>query len=102
MTFLRNIVVKYLEESLHKIKTGECELTDDEAIDIISVIAHQAVSREEACETINVNNSRFSKLLDEGKIPQGRKRKGWRELRWYRDELIKSIYHNKKKNINNP
>jgi hypothetical protein len=40
MTFLRNIVVKYLEESLHKIKTGECELTDDEAIDIISVIAH--------------------------------------------------------------
>lgn len=98
MTFLENIVVKYLKETANKIEQGKCELTDDEAIDIMSVIAHQAVSKDEACSIINVNKSRFGELMSKGDIPQGRKRRGWKELRWYKDELLKVIFKRRKQN----
>lgn len=97
MTFLESTVVKYLKETTHKIESGECALTDDEAMDIISVVAHQAVSKDEACSIVNVNRSRFGELMGEGKIPKGRKRRGWKELRWYKDELLKAIFNMKRK-----
>ena len=97
MTFLENTVVKYLEETAQKIRKGECEVTDDEAMDIISVIAHQAVSKDEACSIININKSRFGELMDKGVIPKGRKRRGWKELRWYKDELLKAWLSIKRK-----
>ena len=97
MTFLENTVVQYLEDIARKIRQGKCELTEDEAIDIMSTIAHIAVSKDEACSIVNVNKSRFGELMSEGKIPKGRKRRGWKELRWYKDELIKSIFNNKRK-----
>ena len=97
MTFLENTVVKYLEDTALKIKQGKCELTEDEAIDIMSTIAHIAVSKDEACTIINANKSRFYELINEGKVPQGRKRRGWKELRWYKDELLKYLSNNKRK-----
>ena len=96
MTFLKSMVVKYLKETLHKIEKGDCELTDDEAMEILSVIAHQAVSKDEACSIVNLNKSQFGKLMSEGKLPEGKKRRGWNELRWFKDELIKSIYNTKR------
>jgi len=35
--------------------------------------------------------------MDEGKIPKGRKRRGWKELRWYKDELLKAVFNMKRK-----
>ena len=93
MTFLKSMVIRYLKESIDKIQKGDCELTDDEAMEILSVIAHQAVSKDEACDIVNLNKSQFGKLMSEGKLPKGKKRKGWTELRWFKDELIKSIYN---------
>lgn len=91
MTFLENVVVKYLREVAAKIEQGNCNVTDDQAMDIISVIANEELSKAQACEFLNVNRSRFGELIAEGRIPKGRKIKGFNELRWRKSDLIKVI-----------
>lgn len=93
MTFLESSVVKQLKEVASNIEQGKCELTEEEAIDIVSCIAHISVSKEQACNYLNVHKSRFGQLVQEGKVPKGRKQKGWKELKWYKDELIKALYN---------
>ena len=35
-----------------------------------------------------IGKSKFDELVRSGKIPKGRKIRGFKELRWYRDELM--------------
>mgnify|MGYP006872971094 FL=1 len=74
-----------------RFKAGTSELTENEAIDILSVVVHQPISREEVCDIANINNSKFYDLVMLGKLPAGRKRRGFKELYWYKDEIIKAI-----------
>lgn len=71
----------------HKIKDGSCVLSVEEQSDILSAICHTPLKKEEACEFLNLKRSRFDDLVREGKIPRGRKRKHYKELVWYEDEL---------------
>lgn len=70
-----------------RIKAGTSELTENEAIEVLRACIHEPMSREQVCDYLNVNNDKFYKLVSTGKIPQGRKRRGFKELYWYRDEL---------------
>ncbi len=88
MNIVTKLVIKELEELLGKIKSGNCELTEEESMDILKAIAHQSLSKYQACQFLNISTSRFSELMAEGKIPKGRKVQGFNELRWYKDELI--------------
>ena len=83
----KKLVSKYLREAADKIDAGSCELTESEAMDILSVISHQAMSKEEACIYLNIKRSRFDDLVKEGKLPKGKKVRGYKELRFYKDEL---------------
>ena len=60
-------------------------------MDIMGIIAHESLSKEQACRHLNVSRSRFDDLIREKKLPKGRKVSGFKELRWYRDELEKAI-----------
>ena len=84
---LTKLVTKFLRETADKIETGNCELSDSEAMDIMSILSHQAMSKEDACIYLNLSRSRFDDLVREGKIPKGRKRRGFKELVFYKDEL---------------
>lgn len=75
----------------NKIKAGTSELTEDEAVHLMSVVTHQPMAREEACDYINVNPNKFYDLITLGKLPKGRKRKSLKEKVWYKDELDKAI-----------
>ena len=83
----KKLVVKYLEEAIQMIKDDDCELSDTEAMDIVKVIAHRPMSKEQACSYLNLSRSRFDDLVRERKIPRGKKRVGFKELYWYQDEL---------------
>lgn len=83
----RKLVVKYLREAADRIDAGTSEITESEAMDIMKVIAHEAMSKEQACIYLNISRSRFDDLVREKKIPKGRKIAGYKELRWYKDEL---------------
>lgn len=87
MLALKRMIVKLLRETADKIDAGTCELSEQEAVEIMSAISHRVLSKEQACEFLTLQRSRFDDLVREGRIPRGRKRRGFKELIWYEDEL---------------
>ena len=85
--FLKRQIVRALKETADKIEAGNCELSESEAMDIMSVLSHQVMSKEDACIYMNMSRSKFDDLVRERKLPKGRKRRGFKELVWYKDEL---------------
>ena len=85
--FLKRVVTKLLRETANKIDSGNCELNEEQAMDIMSVLGHEVLSKDEACSYLNLSRSRFDDLVREGKIPKGKKRRGFKELIFYKDEL---------------
>lgn len=85
--FLKRIVTKLLRETADKIDSGNCELDEEQAMDIMSVLGHEVLSKDEDCSYLNISRSRFDDLVREGKLPRGRKRRGFKELIFYKDEL---------------
>ena len=83
----RKLVVKYLREIANKIDAGTSEIDETEAIEIMKVIAHRPLSKEQACRYLNISRPKFDNLIREGKLPKGRKRVGLKELSWWQDEL---------------
>ena len=87
MTSFKDLVVKYLREVADKIDVGTSEISESQAIDILRIVAHEVMSKEQACNYLNLSRSRFDDLIREKKLPKGKKRTGFKELIWYKDEL---------------
>ena len=87
MLDFRKLVVKYLRDVADKMDAGTSEVTESQAIDILRIVAHEAMSKEQACNYLNLSRSRFDDLVRERKIPKGQKRIGFKELVWWKDEL---------------
>lgn len=87
MEKLKKMIVKMLRETAMKIERGDCELSSSEAMEIMSVLSHEALSKEGACRHLNISRSKFDDMVREGTMPRGRKRVGFKELYWYKDEL---------------
>lgn len=56
-------------------------------MDVISMLSHTPLSKDQACSHLNMSRSKFDELIREGKIPPGKKVRGFKELRWYVDQL---------------
>ena len=93
----KRLVTKYLREAADNIEVGNSELSESEAMDIMKVIAHQSMSKSQACSYLNLSVPRFDQLVTLNQIPKGRKIVGYKEKRWYLDELERCKYRNKKK-----
>ena len=88
MEFLRKIVVKYLREVADKIDKGNSHLTEEQSIRLISILADEELSKDQACSFLNIQRSRFDNLVRQGVLPKGRKVRGFKELRWNKRDLI--------------
>lgn len=73
------------------LKAGNSNMTEEEAIDLLDNFAHIQISREEVCQEMNINNSKFYDLVNLKRIPAGRKRRGFKELYWWKDEIREAI-----------
>lgn len=87
MKALLKMITKALRDTADKIDAGSCELTESEAMDILSIVAHNSMSKDSACRYLNISRSQFDSYVREGRMPKGRKVVGYKELRWYQDEL---------------
>ena len=88
---LVRLLVRMLRDVADKIEGGNCELSETEASDIMEAISHKAMSKEEVCTYLNMSRSRFDDLVREGKFPKGKKRRGFKELVFYKDEIDKCV-----------
>jgi predicted DNA-binding transcriptional regulator AlpA len=83
----KSLVVKYMRDVADKIEVGTSEISESQAIDILRIVAHEAMSKEQACSYLNLSRARFDDLVREKKLPKGKKRVGFKELVFYKDEL---------------
>lgn len=84
---LKKLLSRCLRELADKIDAGTSEITETQAMDIVSMLTHIPMSKETACSYMNLSRARFDDYVREGRIPKGRKRVGFKELVWWRDEL---------------
>lgn len=99
MISIRSLVVKLLREAADKIEVGTSEISDSQAMDLVSAFAHVPMSKESACSYLNLSRSRFDELVRAKKLPKGKKEVGYKELSWYKDELdlaVKNMQESKK------
>lgn len=91
MSNLTKLLIKELRNTADKLEAGTCGISETEAMDIINTLTHEAMSKESACKFLNVSRATFDLHVSLGNIPKGRKRIGFKELVWYKDELQKCI-----------
>ena len=84
---LIKLLTKLLRETADKFDAGTSELTEEEAMNVLSVLSHKVLSKEQACNFVGLCPAQFNNLMAANKLPKGRKRQGFKELVWYEDEL---------------
>lgn len=105
MNILTRLVVKELKALTKRIETDNCELTQEEALKILEAVANEPLSKEDACIYLNISRSKFDELVNKGLLPKGKKRRGFKELVFYKEDLrrcassIKQQAEEKKKRI---
>lgn len=87
---LRNLLGDELIRIGNDIKLNRCPMTDEQGLDILDIVRHKPMNKEQACEYIGLARSRFDDLVRDGILPKGRKEKGGK-LYWYQDELDNAI-----------
>lgn len=92
------ILSSALKQIANNIDTNNSNATDEELDEIFDIInktsiADRKLSKYQAAEYLNVSIPTFDNYVREGKIPPGRKQKGFKELFWY----VKDIKSYKKK-----
>lgn len=78
---------KILRKTADQLDANTCEFTDEQALELLNIICHVPVSKESASSHLNISRSRFDELVKEGRLPKGKKRRGFKELVWWLDEL---------------
>jgi hypothetical protein len=87
MFSFRQLVAKYMREVADKIEVGTSEISESEAIEILRIVAHESMSKAQACQYLNMQPNRFDEYVRANRLPKGRKKTGFKEKTWYKDEL---------------
>lgn len=74
-----------------RIKAGKCELSQEQAERIFAEIEKAVdvpISKEQACSMLGISRSTFDARIAAGQLPKGRHRRGFKELIWFKNELL--------------
>lgn len=85
---IKQLLSKYLRDVADKIDAGNCEITEGEAMELLSQISHEPLSKTQAYQLLGISRAKFDQMVKDGELPKGQKRLGFKELVWYKDELI--------------
>lgn len=85
---LKKLICSELRNILTRIESDTCEIDKSTAMQILSVISHEPLSKAESYQELQISRSKFDTLVRNGDLPPGKKRIGFNELAWYKDEII--------------
>ena len=88
-------IKKLLLGIVEDIDTGNSNLDEEEAVQIISHLRRLSrkdipMSKYQAYTYLNMSRAKFDNLVREGKIPNGKKVAGFKEISWTKKDLIKA------------
>lgn len=87
-------IEKELQHSIENIDAGNSEITEEELVELVKLLATinkggERISKTIACEKIlHCSPSTFDNYVREGIIPPGRKVAGFKELSWTESDFI--------------
>lgn len=87
-------IKKLLLNIVDDIDAGNSNIDEDEAIEIIKLLKESVrkdmpMSKYQAYTFLNISRATFDNLVREGKLPKGKKVAGFKELQWFKKDLIK-------------
>lgn len=89
-------MLKVISQSLRQladdVDAGKFECDKEQMAQVVTQLAEfntEFLSKAQACDYLNISRSTFDKLVKEGKLPKGKKRMGFKELSWRKEELWK-------------
>lgn len=81
------LLAELLEEIAHRLRSGTCVLTSEEALELVSHIAHISLSKQEVADRYNVSTKTIERKEKDGLIPHSHNLSVSKK-NWYLDELI--------------
>ena len=95
MNIFEKMLCKLLDKTSENIKSGNCEVTQEDWEQASKLIGHRPMSKEEACNYLRIPRSTFDYKIKIGELPREYKHSGWKELSWYKDELDEFVLNHK-------
>lgn len=88
-------IKKLLLSIVDDIDTGNTNADEEELIEIAKVLKEMVrkdvpMSKYQAYTYLNISRATFDKMVHDGKLPAGKKVAGFKELQWYKRDLIVS------------
>lgn len=85
------------------IDAGNSNLSEEDTLAIVDILhkytyKDELFSKYQACRYLHISRSTFDLYVRKGQIPKGKKRAGFKELSWTKNEL--DNYLNKRKGKN--
>lgn len=98
------IIRNLLEKIITDLDTGNSNITEEEAIELIKVIQSYTdktvkMSKYQACKYLNVSRATFDNYVREGSIPRGKKEAGFKELFYTKKDLDDFVRKAKNKKL---
>ena len=95
-----DIIKKLLIEILENIDSGNTNITEEEEVKTIKVLKELLrkdvpMSKYQAYTYLNISRATFDNLVNENKLPKGKKIAGFKELMWFEKDLIMFLKNNK-------
>jgi predicted DNA-binding transcriptional regulator AlpA len=90
MSIVEKEISRLLRETADKFDAGTSEANEEQILEGMRIFLHTPISKESAAIELGIHPSSFDKLVAEGKIPKGKKKLGWKELRWYTNDIIEA------------
>lgn len=88
---LKKILSKTLRHLADQLDANSCEISEQESLEIMEVIAkcntERPMSKEQACDYLHLSRSTFDTYVRNGYIPRGQKILGFKELGWVKADL---------------
>lgn len=91
---LKGLLLRIVDD----IDSGNTNISEEEAIQIASIISnlsYKRFSKYSACRYLNISRATFDNYVREGKIPKGKHDIGFKELSWSKKDLDEFIKNNK-------
>lgn len=88
------IIKQLLLNIIDDIDSGNSNLSSEECEELMEHLStftnkNEKLSKYQACKYLNISRATFDNYVRDGKIPNGRKQQGFKELFFYKKDLDK-------------
>lgn len=94
------LIKKHLLKLIDDIDAGNTNITEEDAIKLLNLTNELGnynvkLSKYQACQILNCSRATFDNLVSSNILPQGKKEAGFKELFWYKKDILKYIKEQK-------